>query len=90
MNDKGKVLWLVDICGPVRPQVFVESAVKRGKEDKDNYLVQYVRGVFKHLASIAICLITQEAEHVLIGSQLPRVFSSSFQPAPTCGTCAGF
>ena len=30
-------------------QVFVESAVKRGKEDKDNYLVQYVRGVFKHL-----------------------------------------
>ena len=43
----------MDIHGPVRPQVFVESAVKRGKEDKDNYLVQYVRGVFKHLASSA-------------------------------------
>ena len=28
-------------------QVCVESAVKRVKEDKDNYLVQYVRGVFK-------------------------------------------
>ena len=34
----------------IQAQVFVESAVKRGKEDKDNYLVQYVRGVFKHLA----------------------------------------
>lgn len=38
-------------------QVFVESAVKRGKEDKDSYLVQYVRGVFKQLGISIECVV---------------------------------
>lgn len=40
--------------------VFVESAVKRGKEDKDNYLVQYVRGVFKQMEQTNARVITWE------------------------------
>jgi len=40
--------------------VFVESAVKRGKEDKDNYLVQYVRGVFKKMEQTNARVITWE------------------------------
>ncbi|CAJ1460017.1 unnamed protein product [Effrenium voratum] len=38
--------------------VFVESAVKRGKEDKDSYLVQYVRGVFKKMEKSNSGIIT--------------------------------
>ncbi|CAE7234433.1 CACNA1S [Symbiodinium pilosum] len=38
--------------------VCVESAVKRGKEDKDTYLVQYVRSVFKRMESSSSGIIT--------------------------------
>ncbi|CAE7272340.1 Scn2a [Symbiodinium sp. CCMP2592] len=38
--------------------VCVESAVKRVKEDKDNYLVQYVRGVFKRMETSGTGVIT--------------------------------
>ena len=38
--------------------ICVESAVKRGKEDKDSYLVQYVRGVFQRMDTSGAGVIT--------------------------------
>ena len=65
------------ILGRLQQEVCVESAVKRVKEDKDNYLVQYVRGVFKQPGQEIHHIISKTPGVGRVGVSYPRRMETS-------------